>query len=125
MEWIVQLGFELDIYQADELAGMYWYVVLQPPCRTSRSVYLLDPSGLRYLQHLANTRLQHVERIRIFTSRAFGRISKPSGEESSSFGRSFSFLGFAMLEASAIQAFADGLSCVSALSEPSHFVDSR
>jgi hypothetical protein len=24
MEWIVQLGFELDIYQAYELAGMYW-----------------------------------------------------------------------------------------------------
>src|SRR3569833_1097922 len=24
MEWIVQLGFELEIYQADELAGMYW-----------------------------------------------------------------------------------------------------
>ena len=24
MEWIVQLGFELDIYQLDELGGMYW-----------------------------------------------------------------------------------------------------
>ena len=24
MEWIVQMGFELDIYQMDELAGMYW-----------------------------------------------------------------------------------------------------
>ena len=29
MEWIVQMGFELDIYQVDELAGMYWYVVLK------------------------------------------------------------------------------------------------
>ena len=28
MEWIVQLGFELDIYQVDELAGMYWYAIL-------------------------------------------------------------------------------------------------
>lgn len=28
MEWIVQLGFELDVYQVDELAGMYWYAVL-------------------------------------------------------------------------------------------------
>ena len=28
MEWIVQLGFELGIYQAEELAGMYWYAVL-------------------------------------------------------------------------------------------------
>ena len=25
MEWIVQMGFELDLYQVDELAGMYWY----------------------------------------------------------------------------------------------------
>ena len=30
MEWIVQMGFELDIYQTDELAGMYWYVDLLP-----------------------------------------------------------------------------------------------
>ena len=28
MEWIVQLGFELEIYQTEELAGMYWYVLL-------------------------------------------------------------------------------------------------
>lgn len=27
IEWIVQMGFELDIYQVDELAGMYWYVL--------------------------------------------------------------------------------------------------
>ena len=26
MEWIVQLGFELDIYRVDELGGMYWQV---------------------------------------------------------------------------------------------------
>ena len=24
MEWIVQLGFELQIYQVKEMAGMYW-----------------------------------------------------------------------------------------------------
>ena len=24
MEWVVQLGFELQIYRTDELAGMYW-----------------------------------------------------------------------------------------------------
>ena len=24
MEWIVQLGFELNIYRVDELGGMYW-----------------------------------------------------------------------------------------------------
>ena len=26
MEWIILLGFELDIYLPDELAGMYWYL---------------------------------------------------------------------------------------------------
>jgi len=26
MEWIVQLGFELDVYLPDELAGMYWWL---------------------------------------------------------------------------------------------------
>jgi hypothetical protein len=26
MAWIVQLGFELDLYQPDELAGMYLFV---------------------------------------------------------------------------------------------------
>lgn len=26
MEWIVHLGFELDIYRVDELGGMYWQV---------------------------------------------------------------------------------------------------
>ncbi|KAH6900172.1 Mak10 subunit, NatC N-terminal acetyltransferase-domain-containing protein [Thelonectria olida] len=26
MEWIVQLGFELEVYQPDEYAGMYWYL---------------------------------------------------------------------------------------------------
>lgn len=25
MEWIVQLGFELEIYQSNEMAGTYWY----------------------------------------------------------------------------------------------------
>lgn len=89
MEWIVQLGFELDIYQPDELGGMYWY-----------------------LQHLASTRLQHLERIRMFTTRAFRRFSKPSSKTSAAFSRSFSFLDFAVLEASAIQSFADGLSCL-------------
>lgn len=31
MEWIVQMGFELNIYQADELAGMYWSVTQAHP----------------------------------------------------------------------------------------------
>ncbi|KAE9989850.1 hypothetical protein EG327_002191 [Venturia inaequalis] len=33
MEAIVQLGFELDIYLPDELAGMYWYLALLAEAR--------------------------------------------------------------------------------------------
>lgn len=46
MEWIVQLGFELEVYQADELCGMYWY-----------------------LNYLAKRRLQHTQRIKSSTVR--------------------------------------------------------
>ena len=35
MEWIVQLGFELDIYLHDELAGMYWYLSFLASSRAS------------------------------------------------------------------------------------------
>jgi hypothetical protein len=45
MEWTVQLGFELEIYQPSELSGMYWY-----------------------LSHLSKTRAQHIERIKFFTA---------------------------------------------------------
>lgn len=89
MEWIVQMGFELDIYQVDELAGMYWY-----------------------LQHLASTRLQHIERIRTFSAHRLKRIANPTLKQKTSFRRSFSFLDFATLEASATQSFAEGLSCL-------------
>lgn len=73
------------------------------------ATFLLVP---RYLQYLANTRLQHLERIQMFTAHAYSRISKPTIKESAAFSRSYSFLGFAMLEASAVQSFADGLSQV-------------
>ncbi|TQW00510.1 hypothetical protein V2A60_001589 [Cordyceps javanica] len=43
MEMIVQLGFELEVYQSDEHLGMYWY-----------------------LSYLAKGRLQHAERIKSF-----------------------------------------------------------
>lgn len=95
MEWIVQMGFELDIYQVDELAGMYWY-----------------------LQHLANNRLQHIERIRNFSTHRLKRIAKPTLKQKTLFRRSFSFLDFATLEASATQSFAKGLSCVSLTPRP-------
>ena len=30
LQWIVQMGFELNIYQEDEVGGMYWYGPTSP-----------------------------------------------------------------------------------------------
>ena len=106
MEWIIQLGFELDIYRVDELGGMYWCVL----CHTVNYPQLIHEQ--RYLQHLASTRIQHLERIRTFTNRRLSH-SKPSSKIKEAYATCFSSIDFAMLQASAIQSFADGISCVS------------
>lgn len=93
MEWIVQMGFELELYQSDELATMYWYV-----------------------QYLARTRLRHLERIRAFV---FQSISSPASrlKDMGTAGglecaNSQAYTSFSTLEASANAAFADALSCL-------------
>ncbi len=90
MEWIVQLGFELEVYQVDELAGMYWY-----------------------LQHLIQTRIRHTERIRGFTMRRFsasGQVRSAPSQKDLGFGRALSYINYSMLEATATHGFADALS---------------
>jgi len=92
MEWIVQIGFELEVYQVDELAGMYWY-----------------------LQHLTQTRIRHTERIRGFTMRRFtasGQARSMPSQKDLGFGRALSYINYSMLEATATQGFADALSCL-------------
>lgn len=93
MEWTVQLGFELEIYQPDELAGMYWY-----------------------LGHLSHTRVLHLERIRFFTAQ---RLEPPGAASSSKtrpaapspqLTRSKAYLYLATLEAAATSELADALS---------------
>ncbi|KXJ96541.1 Mak10 subunit, NatC N-terminal acetyltransferase-domain-containing protein [Microdochium bolleyi] len=116
MEWIVQLGFELDVYQSDELAGMYWY-----------------------LNYLAKERQHHVERIRTFVDRAFfegggvkdfNRIQDPplgsaahdqgselkpgklSAAKFLEFKCSLDFMRVTTLDAACTWEFADGLCCL-------------
>ncbi|EAQ86987.1 hypothetical protein CHGG_08240 [Chaetomium globosum CBS 148.51] len=93
MEWTVQLGFELEIYQPDELPGMYWY-----------------------LSHLSHTRVLHLERIRFFTAQ---RLEPPGAASSSKtrpaapspeLARSKSYLYLAHIEAAATSELADALS---------------
>ena len=106
------MGFELDVYLSDELGGMYWYVALIRLSRVGSDVKLTW-SVYRYLQHLTSTRIQHLERIRTFTSHRLARNLKSTPEQKITFRRSFSFLDFATLEAAATASFAEGLSCVS------------
>jgi hypothetical protein len=92
MEWIVQLGFELETYQPDELAGMYWY-----------------------LQYLAKTRSRHLERIRGFIVRGFTssrRNAGTAGQKHSEYANALSFVNFSTMEAAATYGFADALSCL-------------
>ncbi|KAI9815701.1 MAG: hypothetical protein M1827_002097 [Pycnora praestabilis] len=88
MRWIVQLGFELEIYQPGELGGMYWY-----------------------LQYLSQIHIHHLERIRGFVTRKISRTRKPKLHEKEASAKTLSFLNFSMLEATAAQGFADALSC--------------
>ncbi|RYP11545.1 hypothetical protein DL765_007734 [Monosporascus sp. GIB2] len=92
MEWIVQLGFELAIYQPDELAGMYWY-----------------------LNYLAKTRAQHGDRIKAFTSRALNQERQTGGHTAArdrEYMHSLSYIRATMLDAACTWEFADGLCCL-------------
>ncbi|KAL8918943.1 MAG: hypothetical protein Q9208_007053 [Pyrenodesmia sp. 3 TL-2023] len=86
-EWIIQLGFELDVYQTGELRGMYWY-----------------------LSQVAGARIQHLERIQTFSTRRSGQSKKLGMSQRMSFKRCYTFLDVTLLEASATQWFAVSLS---------------
>ncbi|KAL8670100.1 MAG: hypothetical protein Q9168_005345 [Polycauliona sp. 1 TL-2023] len=87
MEWIVQLGFELGIYQNDELSPMYWH-----------------------LSHVVGAEIQHVERIQTFVTRRFRQSKSWSARQRHSFGQCFAFLEVRLTEISATQWFAVSLS---------------
>lgn len=93
MEWIVQLGFELEVYQPDELAGMYWY-----------------------LSYLARTRAGHVERIKAFAVRSLNDLrAKPNSftpAQEAQVTRSLSYLRATLLDAAVTWELADALSSI-------------
>ncbi|KAI8630836.1 Mak10-domain-containing protein [Xylariaceae sp. FL1651] len=95
MEWIVQLGFELRVYQHDELAGMY-----------------------HYLKRLASLRAQHTEHVKQATAlreeQARNRLKLPKEEPlppdpAHEYGRARQHLRATMLDAACTWEFADGL----------------
>ncbi|KAI3327554.1 Mak10-domain-containing protein [Xylariaceae sp. AK1471] len=95
MEWIVQLGFELHVYQPDELAGMYYY-----------------------LKRLASLRAQHTEHVKQTTAlreeraRQHLKLRKEDPlppDPAHEFKRSKQHLRATMLDAACTWEFADGL----------------
>jgi hypothetical protein len=90
MEWIVQLGFELEVYQPGELAGMYWY-----------------------LSYLSRTRGQHVERIKTFVMHALNEHRAPNKTFTLSmetqYTRSLSYLRTMILDSMVVSDLADSL----------------
>ncbi|MCJ1307294.1 hypothetical protein MMC25_000940 [Agyrium rufum] len=86
MEWIIQLGFELDVYQPGELAGMYWY-----------------------LDYISHSRADHVFRLRQSIENKVLQNEDFTNERMTLFTIAHQNLTFAMLEASATSSFACAL----------------
>ncbi|KAH7321111.1 Mak10 subunit, NatC N-terminal acetyltransferase-domain-containing protein [Stachybotrys elegans] len=92
MEEIVQLGFELEVYQQDELAGMYWY-----------------------LNHLSKSRVQHVERIKTFVVHRAEEAKKSRTRDQfveKQVQRSLAYTCLALLDAAVTWELSDTLSCL-------------
>lgn len=87
MEWIVQLGFELEVYQPDELGGMYWY-----------------------LNYLSKSRLQHTQRIKTVTLRRIEEAGGPTAD-SGQFQRSLTYVRLCLLDSAVTWELSDALSC--------------
>ncbi|KAM0257833.1 hypothetical protein ACHAQJ_004137 [Trichoderma viride] len=93
MEQIIQLGFELEVYQADELAGMYWY-----------------------LNYISKSRLHHTERIKSFVIK---RVEETHGQPGYSnptidaqLQRSLMYTRLSLLDAAVTWELSDSLSCL-------------
>src|SRR5690606_29960786 len=92
MSWFIQLGFELDIYQKDELAGMYWY-----------------------LNYLSKQRFQVLERTKGFVDAHMpkGPARNPQQlEVDRRVAKALSFLSFSLLETAIVWDLSDALATV-------------
>ncbi|KFY09329.1 hypothetical protein V492_05531 [Pseudogymnoascus sp. VKM F-4246] len=94
MEWLVQMGFELEVYAADELAGMYWY-----------------------LQNISQTTFRHLQRIRGFLSKDYAELHRNPKQEnfatkSEAFAATMSHVNISMLSSTAKQALANSVGCL-------------
>ncbi|ETS06427.1 Mak10-domain-containing protein [Trichoderma reesei RUT C-30] len=93
MELIIQLGFELEIYQADEFAGMYWY-----------------------LNYISKSRLHHTERIKMFVIKRVEEAQAQPMPSDHTVGtqlqRSLMYTRLSLLDAAVTWELSDSLSCL-------------
>lgn len=92
MEWIVQLGFELEVYQPDEFAGMYWY-----------------------LNYLSKLRLEYSPRIKASIVQKVEEMRAHPGKDSTvetQLHRSLAFVRLSLLDAAVTWELSDALSCI-------------
>jgi len=88
MEWVVLLGFELDIYLPDEFATMYWY-----------------------LSQLANHRLSILENLQVDTGKRYRaiRTRRMNARQASEIDDSLTFVKTLLHEAQGMAVLANGL----------------
>lgn len=94
MECIVQLGFELETYQPDEVGGLYWY-----------------------LSYLSRTRGQHTDRIKTFALHAINTIIVPTQlppmhSAEAQYTRSLAYFNVNTRDAMVVSDFSDALCCL-------------
>lgn len=89
MEWVVQLGFELDVYQPDEYAGMYWYLNL-----------------------LSKQRLEYSPRIKTHIMRRSEALRNPGAHPDGQLQRALAFIRLSMLDAAVTWELSDALLCL-------------
>lgn len=95
MSWLIQMGFELSIYQVDEYASMYWY-----------------------LHYITKTRIRHLERIRGFVVRRYSSTRhdpQTTTAHKQEYANALTFINFSTMEATATYHLADALSCLFAV----------
>ncbi|KAI0025853.1 Mak10-domain-containing protein [Xylariomycetidae sp. FL0641] len=106
MEWTVQLGFELKVYQPDELSGMYWYLYYIARARAEhcedmqRMVLDKTPPEVRELELQSPSSSNDAKKQSQLTPRAH------------TFLRARLYQRLAMLDATCTWEFADGLSAL-------------
>ncbi len=94
MQWLVQMGFELDIYAHDEKAAMYWL-----------------------LQHFGNTHYRHLQRIKGFLLRDYQTMVENLNVENREmkeheFQYAMNYVNLSSLQATATQSLAHAISCL-------------